>query len=94
MSRERECGRSKASVTYTFKISEGADKTCAEVMLTDGGFEVIEEGGQDPKAAAVSALERILSTGYDPLKTLPFLRIPYSHAKYFSRYGKFHQSFH
>ncbi len=92
--RERTCGRSKPSTTYTFKISEGGKRSQAEIILTDGGPEVIEQSRQDAKAAARLALDRVLNAGYDPFKAPLFLRIPYQHAEYFSRHGEFHKSFH
>lgn len=92
--RERACGRSQASATYTFKISEAGKKSQAEIILVDGGLEVIEQSHQDAKAAARLALDRILSAGYDPFKAPLFVRIPHQHAEYFSKYGKLHDSFH
>jgi hypothetical protein len=64
-------------------------KTRAEVILTDGGFEIIERRGKDAKAAARMALDRFLATGSNPFETPIFLRIPYRHAEHFSNYGNF-----
>lgn len=60
LSRERSFGGSKASATYTFSIFDGVAKTRAEVILADGGFEIIEQRGKDAEVAAKLALERLL----------------------------------
>src|SRR5580658_6104766 len=42
---EQSFGQIKASVVYTFSISNGHDKTKADVVITCGGVEFIEKGG-------------------------------------------------
>jgi hypothetical protein len=79
----------KASVVYTFTISNGLSNTRGHVVLTDGGVEIIEQGGKDPKTAAKIALERLLRQRREPFKTQIFLRIPYGHAEYFSKNGNY-----
>ena len=93
LDREKALVRHKSSATYTFSITNGAVKARAEVILVDGGSEVIEGKGKNPKRAARLALERLLANGKDPFETPIFLRIPYLHARYFSKYGDFHESF-
>jgi len=92
LTRERAYKGSKGSATYTFSIFDRAVKTRAEVILTDGGFEIIERRGKAAEAAAKLALEQLLLEGCDPFKTPIFLRISYSRAEYFSKFGYFHQS--
>jgi|SRR5271166_5684134 len=46
LSRERAYANYKASATYTFTVSNGRVKTYAEVILTDGSFEIIEKKGK------------------------------------------------
>jgi hypothetical protein len=91
--RERAYAKYKASATYTFAISDGPVRTHAEVILTDGGQEVIEQKGKDAKAAARLALERLLVTGCDPFEGPIFLQIPYRQAEFFSKFSKFLQKF-
>jgi hypothetical protein len=92
-SRERAFAKYKASATYTFAISDGPVKTHAEVVLTDGGSEVIEQKGKDAREAARLALERLLVTGCDPFEAPIFLQIPYQQAEFFSKYSSFLQKF-
>lgn len=92
VNRERVCGQSKASATYTFLISDGPAKTRAEVVLVDGGFEMIQRSGIDAKTAARTALEQFLVSVRNPLETPVFLRIPFGHAAYFVKHGNFHKS--
>jgi hypothetical protein len=92
LTRERACGGSKASATYTFSIFDRDKKTRAEIILTDGGFEIIEKMGNGAKVAARLALERLLAAGRDPSEEPIFLRIPYPHAEYFATCGSFHES--
>jgi hypothetical protein len=91
--RERAYANYRASATYTFAISDGPEKTHAEVVITDGGHEVIEQKGKDAKAAARLALERLLVTGCDPFEGPIFLQIPYQQAEFFSKYSSFLQRF-
>jgi hypothetical protein len=93
LNREKAFASQKASATYTFAISNGNVKAHAEVILVEGGSEVIERKGKDSKVAARLALERLLVNGSNPFESPLFVRIPYQHAEYFSRYGNFHQSF-
>ena len=69
----------KASVVYTFTISNGLVNTHGDVVLTDGGVEIIEQRGKDPKTAARIALERLLKHGRNPFETQIFLNVPYGH---------------
>jgi len=79
----------KASVVYTFTISNGLANTHGDVVLTDGGVEIIEQRGKDPKTAARIALERLLKQGRDPFETQILLRVPHGHAEYFSKNGNY-----
>ncbi len=92
-SRERAFANYKASATYTFAISDGPVKTHAEVVMTDGGSEVIQQKGKDAKEAARLALERLLVTGFDPFEAPIFLQIPYQQAEFFAKYSSFLQKF-
>ncbi len=79
----------KASVVYTFTISNGLANTHGDVVLTDGGVEIIEQRGKDPKTAARIVLERFLKQGQDPFEAQILLRVPYGHADYFSKNGNY-----
>src|ERR1700722_16045690 len=87
MDRELADGHHRASVVYTFTISNGLANTHGDVVLTDGGVEIIEQRGKDPKTAARIALERLLKQGRDPFETQILLSIPYGHAEYFAKNG-------
>lgn len=87
--RERACAGYQATAIYTFAITDGFLKARAEVMLSDGCLEIIEQGDKNSKAAAKLALEHLLVAGCDPFQTPIFLRIPYRHAEYFFKYGSF-----
>ena len=87
--RERAWAGYEASATYTLAITHGLLKARVEVMLTDGCLEIIEHKGKDSKTAARLALEQLLVAGCDPFQTPIFIRVPYRHAKYFSKYGRF-----
>src|SRR6266404_4773591 len=76
--RELAGGHYKASVVYTFTISNGLVNTHGDVVLTDGGVEIIEQRGKDPKTAARIALERLLKQGRDHFETQILLNVPYS----------------
>jgi len=89
MDRELPDGHYRASVVFTFTISNGLVNTHGDVVLTDGGMEIIEERGKDPKTAARIALERLLKQGRDPFETQIFLNVPYGHAEYFSKNGDY-----
>jgi hypothetical protein len=54
--RARADGHYKASAVYTFAISNGLANTHGDVVLTEGGVEIIEQRGKDPKTAARIAL--------------------------------------
>jgi hypothetical protein len=86
---DQSFGQIKASVVYTFSISNGHDKTKADVVITCGGVEVIEKGGKDPKTAAKIALDRALKKGRNPFASRISLQMPYGHAEYFSKQGNF-----
>ena len=89
MDRELSDGHYRASVVFTFTISNGLVNTHGDVVLTDGGMEIIEQRGKDPKTAARIALERLLKQGRDPFETQIFLNVPYGHAEYFSKNGDY-----
>ncbi len=74
---------------FTFTISNGLVNTHGDVVLTDGGMEIIEQRGKDPKTAARIALERLLKQGRDPFETQIFLNVPYGHAEHFSKNGDY-----
>lgn len=78
-----------ASVVYKFSISTGSANTYGDVVLTEGGANIIEKNGKDPQTAAKVALERFLRQLREPFETQIVLRIPYGHAEYFSRYGNY-----
>ena len=61
--REVADGHYKASVVYTFTISNGFAKTHADIVLTKAGVDIIEQKGKDPQTAAKVALERLLKKG-------------------------------
>ena len=82
-------GHYKASAVYTFAISNGLANTHGDVVLTEGGVEIIEQRGKDPKTAARIALERLLRQGRDPFETQISLSVPYGHAEYFSKNGNY-----
>jgi hypothetical protein len=67
--RELAEGHYRASVVYTFTISNGLASTRGHVVLTDGSVEVIEQGGKDPPTAARIALEG--SSGKDGNRLRP-----------------------
>ena len=87
--RELAGGQYKASVVYSFTISNGVANTHGDVVLTEGGVEIIEQRGKDPKTAARIALERFLKQQQHPIATQILLRIPYGHADYFSKNGNY-----
>ena len=89
IARAQDTAGPKASVIYRFEIQDGSRNTRAEVVLTCGGVEIIEQGGKDPKSAASIALHRLLKAGRDPFESQIFLQIPYGHAAHFSRYGNY-----
>jgi hypothetical protein len=89
MERERDDGQCKASVVYTYTISDGKTTTHAEVILSDEGLEIIEQRGKDPKTAAWMSLARVLKEGRDPFETSIILRIPFGHAEHFSKHGNY-----
>jgi hypothetical protein len=97
VTRENAVRGPQASATYIFCIDERFSKTRAEVMLINGGFAVIDKRGKDSKQAARLALERALEraivSGCNPFQSPIFLRVPYRHAEYFSRFGEFHKTF-
>ena len=79
----------KASIIYRFEILDGPKRARADVVLTYGGMEIIEQAGKDPKSAANMALHRLLRAGRDPFQSQILLQIPYGHASHFSKYGNF-----
>ena len=89
MDRELSEGHYRPSVVFTFTISNGLVNTHGDVVLTDGGMEIIEQRGKDPKTPARIALERLLKQGRDPFETQIFLNVPYGHAEYFSKNGDY-----
>jgi hypothetical protein len=93
LNRERAYANYKAFATYTFAIYDGPVRTHAEVIVEDGGVEIIEQKGKDAREAARLALERLLVTGCDPFEAPIFLQIPYQQAEFFSKYSSFLQKF-
>jgi hypothetical protein len=87
--REKAYAKYRAAATYTFAVSDGPVTTHAEVILTDGGCEIIEQTGKDAKMAARQALERLLIRGCNPFEGPILLQVPYREAEYFSRFGNF-----
>jgi hypothetical protein len=87
--REVADGHYKASVVYTFTISNGFAKTHADIVLTKAGVDIIEQKGKDPQTAAKVALERLLKKGRDPFESEILLTIPYGHADHFARFGNY-----
>jgi hypothetical protein len=88
--REVAGGHRKASITYTFKISNGFVKTYGDVVLTEAGADIIELMGKDPKTAAKVALERFLQHGQDdPFEAEILLIVPLGYAEYFSKNGNY-----
>ena len=87
--REQTEGNHNASVVYTFTISNGFANTHGDVVLSEGGVEIIEQRGKDPKTAARIVLERPLKQGRNPFETQISLSVPYGHAEYFSKNGNF-----
>jgi hypothetical protein len=86
---EQSARQNKAPVVYRFSVSHGSAKTHANVAISYGGTEVIEQGGKDPTTAAKIALHRLLKAGRDPFESQIHLQIPYGHAEYFSKYGNY-----
>ncbi len=86
---QREIVGSKASVIYKFRIASGLSTAYCDVLMTDGGIEVIENRGKDPETAARIALERLLRGGRDPFAGSILIKIPFGHAAHFAKYGNY-----
>jgi hypothetical protein len=93
LNREPAYANFRASATYTFSISDGFVRTHADVIFSDGGFEIIEQKGKSAEIAARVALERLLVAGCNPFEDQIFIQIPYRQAEFFSKYGSFLQRF-
>jgi hypothetical protein len=87
--KEAPNGPHRAYVMYRFAISNGSANAFGDVLLPEGGVDVIEQKGKDPKTAAKIALERLLKSGRDPFETPILLSVPFGHAEYFSRNGNY-----
>jgi hypothetical protein len=87
--REAANGPHRAYVVYRFVISNGSANAFGDVLLPEGGVDVIEQKGKDPKTAAKIALERLLKRGRDPFETQILLSVPFGLAEYFSRNGNY-----
>jgi hypothetical protein len=87
--KEAANGPHRAYVVYRFAISNGSANTIGDVLLPEGGVNVIEQKGKDPQTAAKIALERLLKRGRDPFETQIVLSVPFGHAEYFSRNGNY-----
>lgn len=87
--RETAVGADQPRIIYTFRIASGLSTAYCNVLLTDGGFEVIEQKGKDPESAARIALERLLRGGRDPFTGAIHIKIPFGHAAHFARYGNY-----
>jgi hypothetical protein len=92
MNREKACPGFKRSATYVFAIFDGSSKTHAEVILMDGGVDIVEHSGIAGKTAARIALQQFLVSVHNPFKNRIFLRIPFRHPEYFVKHGNFHES--
>ena len=79
----------QAACVYTFQISNNFFATRGAVVLTNGGAEIIEQGGLDPIDAARAVLRQILESVRDPLETEIFFRVPIEYAECFSQNGNF-----
>lgn len=66
VNRERTGERRKRRWFYNFSVTNGLIKTHANIILSSGEAEIIEQRGKDPKPAARIALERPLRSGRDP----------------------------
>jgi len=87
--RELADGHHRASLVYTYRISNGFANTHGDVVLTNGSADIIEQTGKDPRTAARMALEGLLKQGRDPFESQIFLRVPYGYAEYFSENGSY-----
>jgi hypothetical protein len=87
--KEAANGPHRAYVVYRFAISNGSANALGDVLLPEGGVNVIEQKGKDPQTAAKIALERLLKSGRDPFETQILLSVPIGHAEYFSRNGNY-----
>lgn len=86
---EEEVRKHWAAVMYRFTISDESTHANGDVVLTQGGVDIIEKNGKDPQTAARVALERLLRSGRNPFETQILLKVPFGHAEYFSRHGNF-----
>jgi hypothetical protein len=82
-------GAYKASIIYTFRIASGLSTAYCDVLMTDGGAEVIEQRGKDPETAARIVLDRLLRSGRDPYAGSILIKIPYGHAAHFAKHGNY-----
>jgi len=89
IAREPDNAGPTSSVVYRFEILDEPKRALADVVLTYGEVEIIEQGGKDPKSAASIALHRLLKAGRDPFASQISLQVPYGHAAHFSRYGNY-----
>jgi hypothetical protein len=87
--KEAANGPHRAYVVYRFAISNGSANAFGDVLLPEGGVNIIEQNGKDPQTAAKIALERLLKRGRDPFETQILLSVPFGHAEYFSRNGNY-----
>jgi hypothetical protein len=87
--REIAEGAGQPRIIYKFRIASGLSTAYCRVLLSDGGFEVIEQNGKDPETAARIALERLLRGGREPFVGSIHLKIPFGHAAHFARYGNY-----
>ena len=86
--RETVDGAYQPAIIYTFRITSGLSTAYCDVLLTNGGFEIIEQKGKDPETARI-ALERLLRGGRDPFVGSIPIKIPFGHAPHFARYGNY-----
>ena len=87
--RETVDGAYQPGIIYTFMIASGLSTAYCDVLLTNGGFEIIEQKGKDPETAARIALERLLSGGRDPFVGSIHIKIPFGHAAHFAKYANY-----
>jgi hypothetical protein len=87
--REIALGAFTANIIYKFRIASSLSTAYCDVIMTNGGVEVIEQRGRDPETAARIVLERFLRDGRDPFAGSIRIKIPFGHAAHFARYGNY-----
>jgi len=85
MARELPDGHYRANVVFTFTISNGLVNTHGDVVLTDGGMEIIEQRGKDRDSRENRFGKGSSNKDETHFETQIFLNVPYGHAEYFSK---------